>query len=135
MARFDGTTGGTSFRGWLFTITRSKLVDFFRGQSLRATAEGGNTAHARWAELPEAEPDESLADPQTGNAGVMRRALEAIRRDFEAPTFRAFWETSVEERAVKEVAAELGLSLDVVYQTKSRVLRRHKQDLQGLIPS
>jgi len=135
VSRFDGTTSGTPFRGWLYTVTRNKLADFFRRQSLRATAEGGSTAHARWAELPEAEPDESLADPQTGNAGVMRRALEAIRQDFEAPTFRRFWETSVEGRAAKEVAAELGLSLDVVYQPKSRVLRRLKQEFQGLIQS
>ncbi len=135
VGQFDPTRTGATFRGWLYTVARNKLADYFRRQARRPVAEGGSTAHERWAELPEAEPDDSIADAQTGHAGVMRRAVEAIRLDFEPTTFRAFWATAVEGRAAKDVATELGVTLEVVYQAKSRVLRRIKAEFQGLMPS
>ena len=125
--RFDATAAGATFRGWLYTITRNKLADFRRRHSGRPTAEGGSTAHGLLAELPDGEPDESLADPQTGTAGVMRRAIEAIRGDVEPTTFRAFWATAVEGRAVKEVGDELGMSAGAVYIARSRVLSRLRE--------
>lgn len=131
--RFDGSGGGATFRGWLYTITRNKLTDFYRRLALRPVAEGGSSAQARWAELPESEPGESLADPQTGTAGVMQRAIEVIRTDFEPVTFRAFWATAIDGRSAAEVATELGVTVAVVYQSKSRVLRRLKQEFQGLM--
>jgi RNA polymerase sigma-70 factor (ECF subfamily) len=83
--------------------------------------------------LPEAEPEESRADPATGSAGLMRRALELIRRDFEEHTFRAFWQTAVDGRPAADVAADLGLTVDAVYQAKSRVLRRLREELSPLM--
>ena len=61
--RFEHTAVGSTFRGWLYTVSRNKLADFFRRRSNRPTAEGGSDAQGRWAEVPESEPDESLADP------------------------------------------------------------------------
>jgi RNA polymerase sigma-70 factor (ECF subfamily) len=86
------------------------------------------------AELPEREAEESQADPVTGMAGLVRRALELIRRDFEEQTFRAFWRTAVDDRTAAEVATELGTTVDAVYQAKSRVLRRLREELGSLMP-
>lgn len=130
--RFDSTSDSTTFRGWLYTITRNKLTDHFRRRSTQPEAEGGSEAYARWSELPDVEPDESHADPQMGLAGVMRRALDLIRTDLEPATFRAFWATAVEGRPPADVAAELGVTVAVVYQSKSRVLRRLRVELDGL---
>ncbi|MFO0797589.1 MAG: sigma-70 family RNA polymerase sigma factor [Gemmataceae bacterium] len=131
--RFDAAGPGATFRGWLYTVTRSKLADHHRRQAVRPLAEGGSTARDRWADLPEAEPDDSLADPATGTAGVMRRALELLRGDVEPATFRAFWATAVEGRPAAEVAAELGVTAAVVYQAKSRLLRRLRLEFEGLL--
>ena len=130
--RFDATAGG-SFRGWLYTICRNKVIDLHRRRSGRPLAEGGSTALGRLAELPDTEPDESLSDPHTGSTAVLHRAVEIIRGDFEPTTFRAFWATAVECRPAAAVAAELGVSAAVVYQSKSRVLRRLKQEFEGLV--
>lgn len=131
--RFDAAGPAATFRGWLYTVTRSKLADHHRRRGARPVAEGGSTALARWAELPEAEPDDSLADPATGSAGVMRRAVELLRGDVEPATFRAFWATAVEGRPAAEVAAELGVTAAVVYQAKSRLLRRLRLEYEGLL--
>lgn len=133
LPRFDHTASGATFRGWLYTITRNKLADYHRRRVGKPEAEGGSTAQARIVELPEREPDESHADPVTGTAGVMRRAVDMIRNDFEPTTFKAFWATAIEGRPATDVAAELGVRVDVVYQSKSRVLRRLKQEFQGLM--
>jgi len=132
--RFDHAAPGATFRGWLYTVTRSKIADHHRKLAARPVAEGGSTAHGRWAELPELEPEASRADTATGTAGVMRRAVELIRGDFDPATFKAFWATAVEGRAAADVAAELGVSAAVVYQSKSRVLRRLRTEFEGLLP-
>ena len=48
-------------------------------------------------------------------------------------TWRACWEFVVSDRPAKEVAAELGLTVNAVYLAKSRVLRRLRHELVGLL--
>jgi RNA polymerase sigma-70 factor (ECF subfamily) len=63
----------------------------------------------------------------------MHRALALIRGDFEPRTWAAFWRSAVEGATAAEVSSELNLSIDAVYQAKSRVLRRLREELQGLV--
>jgi RNA polymerase sigma-70 factor (ECF subfamily) len=58
--------------------------------------------------------------------------LELMRNEFEEPTWRACFECTVNDRPAAEVARELGLSVNAVYVAKSRVLRRLRQELDGL---
>lgn len=106
------------------------MTDLHRRRSGRPLAEGGSTALGRLGEVPDAEPDESPSDPHTGSTAVLHRAVEIIRGDFEPITFRALWATAVECRPA--AAVELGVTAAVVYQSKSRVLRRLKQEFEGL---
>jgi RNA polymerase sigma-70 factor (ECF subfamily) len=55
-----------------------------------------------------------------------------MRGDFEERTWHAFWETAVEKRQAGDVAQTLGISLGAVYMAKSRVLRRLREELDGL---
>jgi RNA polymerase sigma-70 factor (ECF subfamily) len=77
------------------------------------------------AAQPEDEPQE-LSE-------LYRRALELIRGDFEARTWRAFWMVAVDGVPTAEAAGELGLSTASVRQAKSRVLRRLKDELGEFI--
>jgi RNA polymerase sigma-70 factor, ECF subfamily len=126
---FDLGADRASFRGWLYTVTRNKARDFFRAAPPRA--EGGSTAQHRLTELPEREEPPAEADE---TAELVRRALALIRGDFEERTFRAFWRTTVDEIPAGKVATELGLTVDAVYQARSRVLRRLREELDGLLP-
>lgn len=63
----------------------------------------------------------------------MRRALDLVRAEFENRTWDAFWRTAIDGQPAGDVAAQLGMSLHAVYKAKSRVLRRLRQELAGLV--
>ncbi len=50
-----------------------------------------------------------------------------------ATTWQACWQTTVKDRSVAEVAAELGITLNAVYVARSRVLRHLREELRDLI--
>jgi RNA polymerase sigma-70 factor (ECF subfamily) len=56
-----------------------------------------------------------------------------IRGDFEDRTWQAFHRAAVEGQPAAALAAELGMSVDAVYQAKARVLRRLREELGNLI--
>jgi RNA polymerase sigma-70 factor (ECF subfamily) len=119
---------GKSFRRWLHTVTLNKWRERGRRKSLpRGGADDPGVSDV--AVMPETEPfDESEYREQ-----LVRRALQIMQAEFEPTTWKACWESVVSGRPAGEVAAELGVSLDVVYGAKSRVLRRLRQELHGLL--
>ena len=123
-----------SFRGWLWTITRNKVRDHFRAVANRPNPACGTDAQMRFAELPEEEPptDPSLAAGD-GKSSPFYGALELVRSEFEDRTWQAFWQVTVEEKTTAEVADALGISVNAVRLAKSRVLRRLRSELEGLI--
>ena len=129
IGRFRRERKGDTFRGWLFTITRSKVHDHFRKHQQEA-AGGGTEAGRRLSELPSPEP---ATEPDPAEAAAMRalyrRGLELIRDEFEARTWQAFWRTAVEGRAPRDVAGELAMSSGAVRVAKSRVLSRLREEL------
>lgn len=131
IGRFRRDRPGDTFRGWLRSIARNKLRDHFRDRARGPVAAGGSEAQTLLTQIPDAEPD-SAADSEASR-GLLHRALELVRGGFEEPTWRAFWRTTVDGRPAAEVAAETGLGLASVYQAKSRILRRLREELGGLI--
>jgi RNA polymerase sigma-70 factor (ECF subfamily) len=125
--------GGT-FRGWLWRITQNKLHDHFRRQGHEARGVGGSSAQERLAQLPEPQPAEEERTPhEEGEQGLFERALGLIRGEFEERTWAAFWQTAVEGRASKDVAADLSMSPGAVRVAKSRVLHRLREELGDLM--
>ena len=120
---------GDSFRGWLWTITRNKIRDWTKVRKGKAIAAGGTAAHRCLADLPEHEPHELSCTQQTGIAHVVKRITESIRPSFEATTWQAFWRVTVDGIPSALVADELSISIDSVYQAKSRVLRKLRREL------
>jgi RNA polymerase sigma-70 factor (ECF subfamily) len=132
IASFRRERPGDSFRGWLWTITRNKIRDHFRRRHDPARPQGGTTAQRMLAQIADdiSEVD-AIGDSLLGVAE--RRAIELIRVEFEERTWRAFWLTAVEGRTAAEVGVELGMAKGAVRQAKYRVLRRLREELEGLL--
>jgi RNA polymerase sigma-70 factor (ECF subfamily) len=98
----------------------------------RAHAKGGSDALARMHEI--ADPLTECTPEEEAEVGhLYKRALEQVRGEFEAATWRAFWRTTVDGLAPDHLADELGTSPAAIRQAKSRVLRRLKREVGDLL--
>lgn len=118
-----------TFRGWLWTITRNKLGDYFRKLNNEPQAAGGSSVLRHLQNV--AEPDPSAIDEASasGLSSACHRALGLIRAEFEDVTWQAFWRAAVEGHVPADIAADLGITVNSVYLAKSRILRRLREEL------
>lgn len=117
---------GDSFRGWLWTIFRSRLMDFYRDRRRQPQALNDGDG----SELVDDETTEMSPHTVEGeHLLLVRRTLEIIRLDFSQATWQAFWRSSVEGHATSDIARDLNLSPAAVCMCRSRVLRRLRETL------
>jgi RNA polymerase sigma factor (sigma-70 family) len=108
------------FRGYLKTATLHAIYrracqkpggrPLSEVESLVATATGDSTVEGRW-ELE-------------WRQHHLRRAMAAVRREFSERDVTVFEKYAVAGEAAESVAASSGVSVDSVYQVKTRILRR-----------
>ncbi len=121
---------GDTFRGWLWTVTRNKLRDFWRGRADRPLALGGTDAQELLLHVAENNSGSQPALSAEAN-GLLRRAVELVRAEFEQRSWDAFWQVTIEGRAAADVARDLGMTANAVYVARSRILRRLRDLLPG----
>ena len=121
-----------TFRGWLWTITRNRIRDYYRALQQPIRGAGGTAAHERLEQIPDRPPASDSNGGSRELTGVRRRLLDLVRDEFDARTWTAFWRTAVEGDRPADVAADLGVSTWAVYKARSRVLQRLRSELDGL---
>jgi RNA polymerase sigma-70 factor (ECF subfamily) len=116
-----------SFRAWLKTLLVNKWRDRVRRQ-----AAGPHTVSVDQLDQM---PDESLDSfgELEYRQVLVARALRLMQTDFQPTTWKACWELAVAGRPAEEIARELGITPNAVYVAKSKVIRRLRQELQGLL--
>ncbi len=119
---------GGGFRGWLWTVSRHKLIDFWRREQRAPTIQGGSTVWQGLQQVP-VEFDESDPSERTEFGSLLYRGLEQVRSEFESKTWQAFWRSTIDGMQVAAVAQELAITPATVRQYRSRVLRRLRQQL------
>ncbi len=123
-----------TFRGWLCTITRNKLADYWHRRQKDPQAIGGSDALIRLTNI--AARGSSEVDPSPGPEApksLYTRALRLIRDEIQERTWNAFWRVAVDGCRPADVADELGMSVNAVYIAKTRVLRRLREELGELL--
>ena len=120
LPRFSREQPGRSFRSWLWTLTRNRAADLLRRQSPAGELpdESGIVDHRRTPNSVGMPASESPLQDHLANS------LQQIQPEFHESTWRAFWESVIEQRSPADVANELGVSLNSVYHARSRVLSR-----------
>ncbi len=121
-----------SFRGWLRTITVNKTRDFFRRRAARK--ESVEISLKFSAAEPVVEPEHrEFIEAAEYRAQLVGRALRIMQAEFRPATWQACWRLVVDDCPADQVAAELGITANAVYIAKSRVLRRLREELHGLL--
>lgn len=115
-----------SFRAWLRTVAEN------RWRSALRKKDPANANEAALAEAAVPDGTEALWEAEYRER-LFGRAVQIMRNDFEEKTWKACWALIVEGKSGAEVAAALGMSIDGVYAAKARVLRRLRQELDGLL--
>jgi RNA polymerase sigma-70 factor (ECF subfamily) len=116
-----------SFRAWLKTV----LLNCWRKQQLKRAGQKV-TANGELTSVPVSDPRLEIEEEEY-RGYLVRRALALMQAEFEPATWKACWEFVVCDRPAAEVAAELGISVNAVYLSKSRILRRLRAELRGLL--
>ena len=118
-----------SFRGWLYRVTQSKVRDYYRRKKKTEAAEGvAQEFDACYEDESNSEPD-----PRQVTKILVERAIRMIQDDFDPKTWAAFQAVTVNGRPPADVAVEVGMSVGSVYVAKSRILKRLREELAGLI--
>jgi RNA polymerase sigma-70 factor (ECF subfamily) len=122
-----------AFRTWLRMILINCVRHFLRGQRLRETRISLAPV-AAW--LDQLEDDNSTLSrlwDQEHDQQIVRRLLASIQGEFEPITWQVFQMLVLEDRPVAEVAERFQLQRNAIYVAKSRVLKRLREELRGLL--
>jgi RNA polymerase sigma-70 factor (ECF subfamily) len=121
---------GDTFRGWLRTIVRHKIVDHRRRRL--EVLRGKNDSDALTYEQPPLPEPEDNPD-EAESSLLCRRALALIQSEFEEKTWRAFEAVVMNDQKPADAAAALHMSVNAVYLARSRILKRLREEFEDLM--
>lgn len=135
LSKFEHGGQPGAFRGWLKAILINRLRKFWRARDRHPQARGDSDIDARLAQLSDPASEMSQIWNREHDQYVLRQLLDLAEPHFEASTWKAFCRVTLDGAKPDAVAKELKMSLNAVCLAKSRVLRRLRQESEGLIES
>lgn len=124
LPRFQSKRRG-HFHGWLYRVFQNKSLEWLRKRQFHLV---NGQALLHMSEVQELELDEEEYQKY-----LAERILHLLKGSFPETTWKACWESVVEDRPASEIAEQLGITVNMVYLAKSRVLRQLRHELQGLL--
>ncbi len=120
----NGRTG--AFRAWLRGIALNVLHEF------RRRKRGASSGSALYQQ-PDPVGALSLLWEQQHDQHVLYSLLRLVEPEFPPPTWQAFRRLALEGAAARDVAKELGKSVNAVLIAKSKVLNRLRREATGIL--
>lgn len=125
IGRFQYETERGSFRAWLFTTTRNRILNFFTRDG-RHPKGSGDTGVRQLLEQQPASVEQADWDREL-EKHLFSCAVERVRPEFRENSWQAFWKTAIENQSASATASDLEISVGAVYIAKSRVLARLRE--------
>lgn len=133
MPTFQHNQQRGAFRCWLRTILVNRVRGYWSARRTKVHAAASAEASAALSCLEDPASDLSQMWDREHDAYLAQRILQLIEKDFLESTWQAFRRVVLDGDKPAEAAKELGLSVNAVLLAKSRVLRRARQEISGLI--
>lgn len=111
------------FRAWLLRIARNTAINFLTRSKYRTLGAGGDADNI----LDDyAAPDDRKFDVEYRRE-TFRWAARQVRESVTEKTWQAFWQTTMDDRTIADVAEELEMTVGSVYIARSRVMARLRE--------
>lgn len=120
-----------SFRGWLWRITKNKIVDYWRRRQKETTAQGGSSIQELLDQV-EAASSQRVGAVDRATKLVFDAVVALVQSEFSERDWRAFWDVAVEGMPVAEAAHKHGITRNQVYLAKSRIRRRIREEFDEM---
>ena len=126
-----------SFRAWVRSICANCLLEHYRKKGRKEATGDRGTGESKMArvlqELADPVSDLSRYWDEEHDAYLLARLLTKVENEFRPNTFNAFRRLAIENESVDEVAADLGMSVNAAFVSRSKVLKRLRQIAAGMI--
>jgi len=117
-------------RDWLAGIMAHKVRDAQRRLHRQRALVSDRDATSAIEQI--ADPSVQAAMEQEWSRAVVRQCLEDIRSEVSPQAFESFELYALQQWPAQQVSQRLGISADVVYQNKRRILKRVRELLPGM---
>jgi RNA polymerase sigma factor (sigma-70 family) len=124
--------GKGSFRGFLKTVTRRALADFWEDRRQRPAAGTGKSEVLEILNQVEARDDLAGSLEKDFDLELWEEAKVRVRPRVNPRDWKIFAALALEGRKAEGVAAELGMKYAAVCMAKSRVLKKLKEEVRFL---
>lgn len=113
-----------SFRAWLKSILRNQYINFTRRKQLPTTNDHDLD------QFPLQLHEEYWSTEF--HRDLLTQGLEGIRGEFGREVFQAFELSTLQGISIQKTAEHMGATASMVYQSRSRVLKRLRQFIGGM---
>ena len=130
---FEHSQRPGAFRTWLKAITINCLRDYWKTRRNRRLPVGDDDFQQALSQWSDPAGGLSKLWDLEHDRHILQGLLRQIQSDFAPNTWAAFCGTVLEGRTPDETAKTLGLTVNAVFIAKSRVLKRLREQGEGLI--
>jgi RNA polymerase sigma-70 factor (ECF subfamily) len=119
-----------SFRVWLLRIAQNLAINYLTRPKHQRLGSGDSQIARMLRDLPASASDSTQFYLREYRRELFRWAAERVRLQVSARQWIVFWQTSVEGKAIAEVAVESGMSVGNVYIARSRITKRIREMIE-----
>ncbi len=119
---WDPDHSKSTFRGWLYRITRNLTIDFLRRQ--QAEQNRIPVADPGLSQIAEPCEEDSMEFQIEYERQLFQWAAQRLKPSFKPINWQAFWLSTIEGKSAQEVAQQLEIKCGAVYVARSRIMSR-----------
>lgn len=131
--RFEHSGRTGAFRHWLRNVTANRVRQFWRDGRIRPQATGDSDFRMMLGELEDPHSEMTRRWNTQHDIHVLQQITSKIEQEFSEKSMQIFRRHVVQQVSAGRVAEEFGVSAAAVYQVKSRIMRRLRQEAAGLL--